>query len=271
MPLFSERSGLTKGRQAIQLGSMDSRLRIALYNLLYERFTGTWDVRDYGRSGLQAARAVWRDLWYLPLDTFPEYQFTFCNILKAHVREGPWNEVYDLVEFVLTATPLPLSEEELNLILEREMSGYRVRNALVVPISDATELSAIDEALAIPEPFAGARHHITDALEKLSLKPVPDLRNAITEAISAVESAARVVTGEEKATLADGLKALEKQKEIHPALKQAWLKLYGYTSDEQGLRHAMTDVPDIDFATAKYMVVSCSAFVNLLSQLKRSE
>jgi len=175
------------------------------------------------------------------------------------------------VEFVLTATSLPLSEEELNLILEREMSGYRVRNSLVVPISDPTELSAIEEALAIPEPFAGARCHITDALEKLSLKPVPDLRNAITEAISAVESAARVVTGRDKATLADGLKALEKHKEIHSALKEAWLHLYGYTSDEQGLRHAMTDVPDIDFATAKYMVVSRAAFVNLLSQIKRSE
>lgn len=58
---------------------------------------------------------------------------------------------------------------------------------------------------------------------------------------------------------------LESDGRVHPALKEAWVKLYGYTSDEGGLRHAMQEEPDIDFATVKYMVVSCAAFVNLLS------
>jgi CBS domain-containing protein len=101
----------------------------------------------------------------------------------------------------------------------------------------------------------------------LSQKPDPDLRNAIKEAISSVESAARVLTGKPKATLSDAIKILEKARQVHPALKDAWIKLYGYTSDEPGVRHAMTEEPGIDFATAKYMVVSCAAFVNLLSTL----
>ncbi len=41
--------------------------------------------------------------------------------------------------------------------------------------------------------------------------------------------------------------------------------MYGYTSDEDGIRHALScEDASIDFATAKYMVVTCSAFVNLL-------
>jgi hypothetical protein len=175
--------------------------------------------------------------------------------------------VYDLLEFVQLRTVLDLQPDAVNALLEREMSGYRFREQMIVPVSDNVELAAIDGALSVPEPFTGARRHIIDALDKLSQKPEPDVRNAITEAVSAVESAARVVAGKHKATLADALKVLEKAGNVHPALKDAWLKLYGYTSDEHGLRHAMTEDPNIDFATAKYMVVSCAAFVNFLSML----
>ena len=153
-----------------------------------------------------------------------------------------------------------------DLSLDEEHELYRQgRSGFSQLHSDAIELSTIDEALSATERFSGARNHLTDALGKLSQKPEPDKRNAITEAVAAVESAARVVTGEEKATLSDALKVLKAAGQVHPALEQAWLKLYGYTSDEHGLRHAMTKEPNIDFATAKYMVVSCAAFVNLLS------
>ena len=52
---------------------------------------------------------------------------------------------------------------------------------------------------------------------------------------------------------------------IHGALKAAFVKLYGYTSDADGIRHAILDEPNVDFDEAKYMVVVCSAFVNYLA------
>ena len=36
----------------------------------------------------------------------------------------------------------------------------------------------------------------------------------------------------------------------------------GYTSDEQGVRHAMMDDPRVCFAEAKFMLVACSAFAD---------
>ena len=92
----------------------------------------------------------------------------------------------------------------------------------------------------------------------------PDYRNSIKEAISAVESIARVVSGRDKATLGDALQAIEKSGQLHPALKKGFLKLYGYTSDEQGIRHAMLDEPNLTAADARYFLVSCSSFVNYL-------
>ena len=50
---------------------------------------------------------------------------------------------------------------------------------------------------------------------------------------------------------------------MHPALEQALIKQYGYTSNEGGIRHALSDnslAPS--YADAKFMLVSCSAFIN---------
>jgi HPt (histidine-containing phosphotransfer) domain-containing protein len=52
---------------------------------------------------------------------------------------------------------------------------------------------------------------------------------------------------------------------IHHALKKGFSLIYGYTSDEGGIRHAMIGENKCDFDDAKYMLVSCSAFLNYLA------
>ena len=42
------------------------------------------------------------------------------------------------------------------------------------------------------------------------------------------------------------------------------MKLYGYTSDEGGIRHAMLDEPNLTSADARYFLLSCTSFVNYL-------
>ena len=93
-----------------------------------------------------------------------------------------------------------------------------------------------------------------------------DYKNSIKESISAVESICQVIVNNEKATLGEALKQLEsKGLSIHPSLKQAFLKLYGYTSNQGGIRHAEGMFEsDVTFEEAKFMLVSCSAFINYL-------
>ena len=52
---------------------------------------------------------------------------------------------------------------------------------------------------------------------------------------------------------------------IHSGLKSAFIILYGYTSDANGIRHA-GDIGGASstFEEAKFMLVSCSAFINYL-------
>jgi len=44
----------------------------------------------------------------------------------------------------------------------------------------------------------------------------------------------------------------------------AFDKLYGYTSDADGIRHALLEEVTLDFDDAKFMLVACSAFVNYI-------
>jgi hypothetical protein len=47
-----------------------------------------------------------------------------------------------------------------------------------------------------------------------------------------------------------------------PSLKRAFDKLYGYTSDADGIRHALLEEDSVTFEQAKFMLVVCSAFTN---------
>jgi hypothetical protein len=57
---------------------------------------------------------------------------------------------------------------------------------------------------------------------------------------------------------------LEKKHQLHPALKKSFSSLYGYTSDEQGIRHAMSKEPNLTADDAKFFLLSCTSFINYL-------
>jgi hypothetical protein len=45
--------------------------------------------------------------------------------------------------------------------------------------------------------------------------------------------------------------------------------LYGFTSDGQGIRHALKDMVQPEPEDARFFLVACSAFVNYLSEKAR--
>jgi hypothetical protein len=106
--------------------------------------------------------------------------------------------------------------------------------------------------------------HFASALQKLTDRENPDYRNSIKESISAVESACKILTKRENAMLPDALKFLASQRAFHPAFKESLVKLYGWTSDESGIRHSIKDADNVERVDAQFILVACSAFVNYL-------
>ncbi len=182
-----------------------------------------------------------------------------------------WFSVYDFIEFTIQAYSLPKTLAKhltisCNHILERELSAYRIVGTEITQITDKNEVKEIEEGLAKSAilPLKSVSIHLTTALSLLSDRKSPDYRNSIKESISAVESIAQIISGEHKAELGKALKILSDKIGLHGGLKAGFSSIYGYTSDEGGIRHAMSDEKEICFEDAKYMLVACSAFVNYL-------
>jgi AbiJ-like protein len=270
---FSERYGYKTAREIIQIDSMSAELSNSLWSLLKIH---VWDrvYHDkYGYSFLNAnnpqiktlCERLWLNYFKLPLDTLSgDWAKEVFPELRKHYFECDWWAVYDFVEFIANNFPYSGRKEFIeacNATLEKEVSAYRFVNGLITRITDETEIAEIDRALeGARDPV---RTHLRRALELLSDRESPDYRNSIKESISAVESLVATVVGE-KGTLGQLIKKLEDEIGLHPALRTAFGNLYGYTSDEDGIRHAILESKDLAFEHAKFFLVVCSAFVNFV-------
>ena len=267
MKTFSQRKGLKPVPETIQIDSMNSELRNSLWNALDLVF---WSKADFLYSDHKTPRIIkfswflWSGYFKKAVDERPNNGVEILKIIRQYFFSCEWNEVYDFLAFIVSNTEdsRPLTDL-LNAFLERELSGYRFVSGHLIDVTNQEEIKMIEE-VARDSRFAGVSAHIKRALEHYTDRENPDYRNSIKESISAVESIARVVSKRDKATLGDALKTIEESGQLHPALKNGFLKLYGYTSDEQGIRHAMLNEPNLTAADARYFLVSCSSFVNYL-------
>jgi len=270
MKRFSQRIGAVEAPTIIQLESISDPLRNSIWNLLVSLF-------DEGDSGwLHISQLSSQFFFKLPIDELPLYNHRRQEWLKKHLFSAPWYAVYDYVEFVVewyerTKVRQRYRKDQLhaifNRIFEEELSGYRFVSSELVPVSNQAEVSAIESALSttLATGLAGAHAHIIGALQLLAKRPDPDYRNSIKESISAVEALAKQLGASDSQGLAGALTELTKKIPLHGALRAGLLSLYGYTSDEGGIRHAMLEEPNVGYAEAKYMAVACSAFVNFLA------
>ena len=60
------------------------------------------------------------------------------------------------------------------------------------------------------------------------------------------------------------LDEIVKKVQLDRDLQQGFQKIYSWSSDKEGIRHALMNDPNLSFDDAKFMLVSCSAFVNYL-------
>ena len=275
MMKFSERHGFTPVRAALQIDSIDEGLRNRLWTLISKHFFYNLPSQRGVMSDflpLQTeAHNTFKDIWHsylkYPVDDIGTSYITAFQALKGYFLKCPWYDVYNLVEFLGGELKEPLRQKyisESNEILKEEMSGYRFISGCISPITGEQEIAAIEKALASPDSLRPVREHLKQALVHLSDRANPDYRNSIKESISAVEALSRIISGLSNATLGPALKAVDTTTKLHPSLKDGFLKIYGYTSNSDGIRHAMLDEPDLDLEDALFMLVSCSAFVNYL-------
>ncbi len=276
---FAERHGFVENKP-IQIDDMDSSLRNRLYNAVHKFLKYSDDYYD-------ELEFVVDKLGYC-VDTKIYNNLRIINeLLLKNKPDTPWYMPYEIIECLFEAkranckncsyycnekeTNCHVAEwlreapKEINAILEEEKSGFRMLDEKFVNIVNETEIEAISNASQTP--YQSVNTHIKKALSLYSDRKKPDYENSIKESISAVEAMCCIITGMTgaSATLGAALKKLEDNGVIiHSALREAFSKMYGYASDADGIRHGGINFKNAPAEDAKYMLISCSAFVNYL-------
>lgn len=265
---FSERIGKTPVRVAFQIESIDDKLSQRLWNItiLYLDKLDR-EIRD------DFCALIWtdfllQDIDELPLNSidiliFKEFKVLFKKIFSSM----EWYVKYDLVEFLAeldskNGTKIDFAKyfEEA---LKTEKAGYSIIKNKVTPVVNETEIQSIEEALNTSS--SSIQVHLDTALAHLSNRKTPDYRNSIKESISAVESICKQIVGDDKDTLGKTLNKIDKSNKLPEALKSALHKLYGYTSDANGIRHSLTENErEPTMEEARFILITCSAFINYL-------
>jgi len=269
---FSERIGLTPIKTELEKEGLSNELRNSLWTAFREFIIDTKNndpqYSSYGYTYSELAiffRKLWIHFYKFPADTLIINSGSIENNTLKYVREwffkSDWYLIFDFIE------SCSKDEEEFqnicNIFLKTEMSAYRFIDGTLVEINSKEEVLEIDAAIKNADKFKPVKQHLKRALELYSDRKNPDYRNSIKESISSVESLACIIVGDNKITLGQALKKIEETHEIPGSLKSAFTALYGYTSQEGGIRHALLDdAVKIEIEEARFMLIVCSAFVN---------
>lgn len=278
---FSDRRGIKPLNTKMQLDELDNRTRIGIANLLREWY----DDGEFAQYRFDFCERLLKDIYSEFVDDQSRYiiRYQNNNFIESYIylpiSANSYDEVLTIVEYTtnyflqwqmsqyqrgVLYYDLIDYKAEINELFQREYVGYRFIDGEMTPISDDIEVAEIEKSLDIK--FQGCKSHIKKALGFLSDRENPDYKNSIKESISAVESICQIIAQNSKATLGEALKKLEEHGvKIHEAMKKSFSSLYGYTSDEGGIRHCEGMFEsNVTFEEARFMLVSCSAFVNYL-------
>lgn len=200
-----------------------------------------------------------------PIDELSLVQDNVLAHVKSILYSRNYIIVFDFIQFIARLNKPPTNYNAfVSDALTSCRAAYRLIDNTIVPVASKEEADTVTNAFQdIANAEAnGARVHLQDAASNLTAGKYAD---SVRHSISAVESVARLLSKNAK-TLGPALTELEKQGALHTALKEGFNKLYGFTSDEEGIRHALLDkdAANVDEADALYMMGACAAFVSYL-------
>lgn len=293
MNTFSQDHGLEEPPGQPALGELPREARI----LLWEVFYATTTRAAIGNAATGFLRVLLVDDWehvvlslarkYLHLSSddlsyedSPWVRGTNAHAVRRAFRpffcqDTPYNRVFDLVQDAMRHEQCPpVFVERIKKAFEECDVAYFVDTSgppTILPAVTTEEREAIrlaQQGLA-DAGHSAAHTHLRRAGE---LFRGGEWRESLHQSISAVETVAkRFDLGEKK--LSKILTKLQNDAslDIHPALGVAFETLYGWTSDQPGVRHGDPQKRGrVGRAEAAFMVSACAAFCTYLLDKRRA-
>jgi hypothetical protein len=265
---FSQRNGMAPIPPQLKVGEVSAELRrlldysiskeldrVLVQDLYSTYFKGHW---------LEVAT----DLHVLFLErsarSFSNSGQEFSSLLEKYVMKLELGKLFDLIEFFARHPKCSNNlKHDLASAFVNARAAYRLVDEQIIAIGTHEQGAAVERAIQDAETagdFAARRHLVASGSELRS----GNWSDSVRESIHAVEAMARKFDPTAN-TLAPALKALEEKGYIHGSLKAAFAKLYGYTNDERGIRHALSEEDArVDEVDAMFMLGACASFVSYL-------
>lgn len=261
---FSQRIGKTEVQTTIQKDTMSDSFKNRLNNLIddiHGRIDNSHHYRNFDEKccnhfGWRFTEAFKHNgaLGYLRFNHTSNVMFLYDMVeflvLYWRTIEQRHNVIIKSIEVI----------KRFNNIFELEKSAYRLDgNGQLIPIIDEMELKELNKGNNSSRPYPNVYEHLKKARNFFSDREQADYDKAIVESIHAIEEICRIITDDEKATLAIALKNME----LHKALEDSLTKLYGFSSDT--VRHAKkSDHVKIDENDARLILITSHSIVNYL-------
>ncbi len=266
---FSQRNGLEPMPPQLKVGEVSKHFRQVInYYFTLESVKQT--LRNVRRSYLtddwgRLTRDIHVLLLQYDIATYASDPWEWQNFFSSTAKEGTIAKLFDLIEFLLRH-PRCRTEFKKELIdaFATTRSAYRVIDGQIVAIGTTEQAAAFEVAIEQAEgsDALSARRHLVASGYCLRNG---DWAGSIRESIHAVEAAA-IKLSPGATTLGKALAKLQESGQVHAGLRTAFSALYGYTSDEEGVRHALVFKGEakVDETDALFMLGACASFVSYL-------
>ena len=267
---FSQREGYEDVPKTLRLEELPDAARTRIWNILYMYLDESRDFQ-YRLSG------PWEELlrhayaWHFnrPLDKWNRGFDSVCRWLRNLVESMALHRVFNFIEYIMRHENCPPSfAADMHIVFTSCQLAYVIDTgppATIVPAATLEEGEQLTRNLKELRAagLEGCASHLRRASKCIS---DGDSAGGVRESIHAVESVARQIDPKASKGLGAALASLEREGALHPAFKQAISKLYGYTSDQQGIRHPLLDKTqaNVTIDEAVFMLGACASFASYL-------
>lgn len=283
-PTFSQRYGYDPLPEPMKIEHISDTLRREIFNNVRRLFLEKEEIavsvsKDFlGETEDEIDEQIRRINTFGFLSNIQTNKFLFQEKFKNIIIDGKFNSVLDLVEIIVNHRSVPKTfVQRVKNLFEEYAAAYWLNTSQqpfqFIPRSSKEQGETVQKAIETNREagMKGASTHLRKAAAKINKRQFPE---SVRDSIDAVESVARRIDPKASETLGPALNSLEDAGLLkHPDLKEALRKLYHYTCDEQGIRHALLDkdAPDVGLEEAIFMFGACASFAAYLVNKHRQQ
>ncbi len=178
---FSDRIGKTRPRETFQTDSMDARLSVKIWNLIYllcyeqdlDKYLPDMDIHKK-----RFFEKMYMYFYCMRKDKTPTTMVDIYYDAMNRFEKSAWFEKYNTLEFYVDNYDFDGDDFKskvskktihiaLNKIFKSELAGYQFVKGVLSPVMSEQEVTTVEEVFEVTKRYKNIQHHLQRSLELL--------------------------------------------------------------------------------------------------------